>query len=106
MIFKKMKGKHYLLLKPDHESLAYLKDYQKNESKANKKIANGYLNKAISLHIRSLYFMNYAKILQKKGKISKKLIPPVLEKLDKILNNYNQIVMSYIVKFKKLERKR
>jgi ribosomal protein S17E len=105
MNLKKMKGAYYLMLKLNGEGLRYLQDFSKCESKANNKSAIRFLEKALALNIRSLYFMNYAKLLQADGRIKKKAVQPMIRELDKTLNYYSNTLDGYITRLRKWDKK-
>jgi hypothetical protein len=100
-----MKGAHYLSLKLDGEGSMYLRDFKKYESKSNLKSAIRFLEKAMTLNIRSLYFMNYAKLLQADGRVKKKATVPMIRELDKTMNYYTRTLDKYIARLRKWDKK-
>lgn len=99
-----MNGLHYLMLKLDRESLKYLLDFGKYESKSNLKSVIKFLEQALALNVRSRYFMNYAKLLQADGKLKKKAVNPMIKELDKTLNYYNQSLDKFINRLRKRDK--
>lgn len=100
-----MKGAHYLSLKLDGEGLRYLQDFKKYESKTKAKSAIRFLEKALALNIRSLYFMNYAKLLQADGRLKRKAIKPMIKELDITLNYYSHTLDKFITRLRKWDKR-
>jgi len=105
MNLKKVNNKHYILLKLDREGLRYMQDFKKYESKNNTKSAIRFLEKALALNIRSLYFMNYAKLLQADGRLKRKTVQPMIRELDKTLNYYSHTLDKFIARLRRWDKK-
>jgi hypothetical protein len=50
--------------------------------------------------------MNYAKMMESEGKINKKKLALVIKDLDKLINKYENVLKTNIVKLKRLDIKR
>lgn len=101
MKIKKAKGAYYVQLKLDPEARRYLRDYNKYESKSNIKGAERFLNLCVAQHIRALYFMNFAKLLAADGQIKKKEFQPMVNELQKVMDQYGRILDRGIAQLRK-----
>jgi len=88
MEFKKIKGKSYLLLPLSRVDLRYLKDFQRYEHPSNIKQGEKLLSWCLEPHIKALYFMNFAKMLEEDGRSRNNEFKPVVDELEKLLNKY------------------
>lgn len=102
----KKKGFHYLLTRLSQADYIYLRDFKKYDRACNINSADKYFSKIISLHLQSLFFMNYAKMLESEGKINSKKLALVIKDLDKLIGKYENVLKTNIVKLKRLDIKR
>jgi len=106
MNFKKVKGKSYLLLPLSKEDLRYLKDFKRYEHPSNIKGGEKLLSWCLEPHIKALYFMNFAMMLEEDGRSRKNEFKPVVDELEKLQNKYMRTVDRGITRLRKAAKRK
>ena len=99
MKLRKMVDGNYLLIKLDPRDRKYLEGFRKFEDTKTLRNTDKYMSQMLAIHIKAVFVMQTALLLEQEGIISSAMISKIFDDLDKSISNFEKIVDKNFIKF-------
>jgi hypothetical protein len=99
MKLRKMADGNYLLIKLNLRDRKYLEGFRKFEGMRTLRNTDKYLSQMLAVHIKAVFVMQTALMLEQEGTVSSVMISKVFDDLDKSISNFEKTIDKHFIKF-------